>query len=187
MMVVDQVRAYLEDGAIANAVNFPSVEMPRESPYRVAIANANVPNMLGQISTTMAQAGLNIHNMVNKSRGEMAYTLVDVDSPVGTARGRRAGGHRGRAVGAGDSRRTGPVTPRCVLGSRRRDRRFRVHVRHAPPIGMQPASASTSMRQRNFFNGGSLSRGPDGRHEPTGNPLRRLDVPRSHPAVAPRV
>jgi D-3-phosphoglycerate dehydrogenase / 2-oxoglutarate reductase len=51
----------------------------------VAIANANVPNMLGQISTTMAQAGLNIHNMVNKSRGEMAYTLVDVDSAVGPA------------------------------------------------------------------------------------------------------
>jgi D-3-phosphoglycerate dehydrogenase len=48
----------------------------------VAIANSNVPNMLGQISTAMASAGLNIHNMVNKSRGEMAYTLVDVDSPV---------------------------------------------------------------------------------------------------------
>jgi D-3-phosphoglycerate dehydrogenase len=59
--------------------------MPRESPYRVAIANANVPNMLAQISTAMAHAGLNIHNMVNKSRGEMAYTLVDVDSPVPTA------------------------------------------------------------------------------------------------------
>ena len=56
--------------------------MARESAYRVAIANANVPNMLGQISTTMANAGLNIHNMVNKSRGDMAYTLVDVDSPV---------------------------------------------------------------------------------------------------------
>ena len=82
VMVVDQVRAYLEDGSIANAVNFPNVEMPRESPYRVAIANANVPNMLGQISTTMAKAGLNIHNMVNKSRGEMAYTLVDVETPV---------------------------------------------------------------------------------------------------------
>ena len=81
-MVVDQVREYLETGAIVNAVNFPNVEMARESPYRVAIANANVPNMLGQISTTMARAGLNIHNMVNKSRGEMAYTLVDVDSPV---------------------------------------------------------------------------------------------------------
>jgi len=82
VMVVDQLREYLEHGAIVNAVNFPNVEMPRESPYRVAIANANVPNELGQISTAMAHAGLNIHNMVNKSRGEMAYTLVDVDSPV---------------------------------------------------------------------------------------------------------
>ena len=82
VMVVDQVREFLEHGAIANAVNFPNVDMPRESAHRVAIANANVPNMLGQISTTMARAGLNIHTMVNKSRGEMAYTLVDVDSPV---------------------------------------------------------------------------------------------------------
>ena len=85
VMVVDQLRDYLEDGNIANAVNFPSVSMERESPYRVAIANANVPNMLGQISTTMANAGLNIHNMVNKSRGEMAYTLVDVDSAPSAA------------------------------------------------------------------------------------------------------
>ena len=82
VMVVDALREYLEDGNVRNAVNFPNVEMVRESPFRVAIANANVPNMLGQISTTMAHAGLNIHNMVNKSRGEMAYTLVDVDSPV---------------------------------------------------------------------------------------------------------
>ena len=82
IMVADQLRDYLEHGNIANAVNFPSVSMARESAYRVAIANANVPNMLGQISTAMAQAGLNIHNMVNKSRGDMAYTLVDVDSPV---------------------------------------------------------------------------------------------------------
>jgi D-3-phosphoglycerate dehydrogenase / 2-oxoglutarate reductase len=82
IMVVDQVREFLENGVIANAVNFPNVEMSRESPFRIAIANANVPNMVGQISTTMAKAGLNIHNMVNKSRGEMAYTLVDVDSPV---------------------------------------------------------------------------------------------------------
>ena len=80
VMVVDQLKAFLEEGAIANAVNFPSVDMARESPHRIAIANANVPNMVGQISTTMAQAGLNIHNMVNKSKGEMAYTLVDLDS-----------------------------------------------------------------------------------------------------------
>ena len=83
VMVADQLRDYLEHGNIANAVNFPAVSMARESAFRVAIANANVPNMVGQISTAMAQAGLNIHNMVNKSRGEMAYTLVDVDSPVG--------------------------------------------------------------------------------------------------------
>ena len=82
LMVVDQLRDYLEHGNIANAVNFPAVQMARESAWRVAIANANVPNMLGHITTTMAQAGLNIHNMVNKSRGEMAYTLVDVDSAI---------------------------------------------------------------------------------------------------------
>lgn len=82
IMVVDQVRDFLENGNIRNAVNFPDVTMDRESPYRMGIANANVPNMVGQISTTMAQAGLNIHNMLNKSKGEMAYTLVDVDSPV---------------------------------------------------------------------------------------------------------
>ncbi len=82
VMVVDQVSDYLEHGNVRNAVNFPEVVMQRESPFRVAIANANVPNMVGQISTTMAQAGLNIHNMINKSRGEMAYTLVDCDSEI---------------------------------------------------------------------------------------------------------
>ena len=83
IMVADQLRDFLENGNVANAVNFPNVSMERESRFRIAIANANVPNMLGQISTAMAQAGLNIHNMVNKSRGDMAYTLVDVDSAVG--------------------------------------------------------------------------------------------------------
>ena len=82
VMVVDQLRDFLEHGNVTNAVNFPQVGMARESAWRIGIANANVPNMLGQISTAMADAGLNIHNMVNKSRGDMAYTLVDVDSPV---------------------------------------------------------------------------------------------------------
>jgi D-3-phosphoglycerate dehydrogenase len=81
-MVVDQVRDFIENGNILNAVNFPDVVMARESPYRVGVANSNVPNMVGQISTAMAQAGLNIHNMVNKSKKEMAYTLLDVDSAV---------------------------------------------------------------------------------------------------------
>lgn len=82
VMVVNQVIDYLENGNITNAVNFPDITMERGSPYRLAVANSNVPNMVGQISTGMAKAGLNIHNMGNKSRGEMAYTLVDVDSPV---------------------------------------------------------------------------------------------------------
>jgi D-3-phosphoglycerate dehydrogenase len=80
VMVAEQLRDYLEHGNIANTVNFPNVSMSRESAFRLAIANANVPNMLGQISTTLADAGINIHNMMNKSRGEMAYTLVDTDS-----------------------------------------------------------------------------------------------------------
>jgi D-3-phosphoglycerate dehydrogenase / 2-oxoglutarate reductase len=82
VMVAEQLRDYLENGNVRNAVNFPDVSMSRGTVWRVAIANANVPNMLGQISTAMAHAGLNIHNMVNKSRGDMAYTLVDVDSAV---------------------------------------------------------------------------------------------------------
>jgi len=81
-MVADQLRDYLENGNVRNAVNFPDTWAPRESAFRVAIANANVPNMLGQISTAMARADLNINNMLNKSRGDMAYTIVDVDSPV---------------------------------------------------------------------------------------------------------
>ena len=82
IMVVKQTIDYLENGNITNTVNFPNLTVERESPYRLALANSNMPNMLGQISTSMAKAGLNIRNMGNKSRGEMAYTLVDVDSPV---------------------------------------------------------------------------------------------------------
>ncbi len=82
VMVVDQVREYLEHGIVRNSVNFPEAVMARESPYRLAIANANVPDMLARISHALGGRGLNIHNMLNKSRGEMAYTLVDVDSAV---------------------------------------------------------------------------------------------------------
>ena len=82
VMVVDQLRDYLEHGNLRNAVNFPEAVMARESPYRLAIANANVPDMLARISHAMGERGINIHNMLNKSRGEVAYTLVDVDSPV---------------------------------------------------------------------------------------------------------
>jgi D-3-phosphoglycerate dehydrogenase len=82
VMVAEQVRDYLLDGTIRNSVNFPDVILPRESPFRVAIVNANVPNMVGGISHEMAMAGLNIATMTNKSRKELAYTLVDVDSDV---------------------------------------------------------------------------------------------------------
>jgi D-3-phosphoglycerate dehydrogenase len=82
VMVIDQLREYLENGGMQNAVNFPDALMARESPYRLAIANANVPNMLARISHAMGSRRINIHNMLNKSKGEMAYTLVDVDSPV---------------------------------------------------------------------------------------------------------
>ncbi len=81
-MVADQVRDYLLDGNVVNSVNFPTMVMGRESSYRIAIANANVPNMVGQISTALAHAKLNIHNMMNKSKGDIAYTVVDVDSKV---------------------------------------------------------------------------------------------------------
>ncbi len=80
VMVAEQVREYLENGNVHNSVNFPEMMMPRNEGFRVAIVNENVPNMLGQISTCMAESGLNILDMLNKSRGELAYTLVDVDS-----------------------------------------------------------------------------------------------------------
>jgi D-3-phosphoglycerate dehydrogenase len=82
IMVVDQVRDFLENGNIRNAVNFPEVVAPRSTGHRMVCANANVPNMLGQISEAFGQAGLNIHDMVNASRGDVAYTIVDLDAPV---------------------------------------------------------------------------------------------------------
>jgi len=82
IMVANQVRDYLENGNVKNSVNFPEVRMDRNEGFRVCIVNSNVPNMLGQISTAMAQDQLNIVDMLNKSRGNLAYTLVDVDKPV---------------------------------------------------------------------------------------------------------
>ncbi len=83
VMVADQLRDYLENGNIRNAVNFPEVCMPRtEQGERLAVVNANVPNMLGQISTALADHGLNINDMYNKAHGDLAYTLVDVDGSL---------------------------------------------------------------------------------------------------------
>ncbi len=80
IMVADTLREFLENGNIRNAVNFPEAILPRtRDSVRLAIANANVPNMVGQISSVLADAGLNIADLLNKSRGDIAYSLLDVD------------------------------------------------------------------------------------------------------------
>jgi D-3-phosphoglycerate dehydrogenase len=82
-MAAEELKGYLEQGTILNSVNFPNAELARsEGTSRLAIANSNVPNMVGQISTLLAEAGLNIADLLNKSRGELAYTLVDVEGRV---------------------------------------------------------------------------------------------------------
>jgi D-3-phosphoglycerate dehydrogenase / 2-oxoglutarate reductase len=84
IMVADQVRDFLENGNIRNSVNYPEAVLARVSgTTRLAIANSNVPNMVGQISTCLAGARINIADLLNKSRGEYAYTLIDVDGAVG--------------------------------------------------------------------------------------------------------
>jgi D-3-phosphoglycerate dehydrogenase / 2-oxoglutarate reductase len=83
VMVAETLRDYLENGNLRNCVNYPESVLPR-APHttRLAIANSNVPNMVGQISTCLAAAGLNIADLLNKSRGEFAYTLIDADGAV---------------------------------------------------------------------------------------------------------
>lgn len=82
IMVADNLKDFLENGNVRNSVNFPEARLPRLDAWRITIANANVPNMVGQISTCLAQAGLNIEDLLNKSIGELAYTIVDVNGPV---------------------------------------------------------------------------------------------------------
>jgi D-3-phosphoglycerate dehydrogenase len=82
IMVADNMRNYLENGNVVYSVNFPEAVMPRTDAYRITVANANVPNMVGQVSTFLADAGLNIEDLLNKSRGDLAYTIVDLDAEV---------------------------------------------------------------------------------------------------------
>jgi len=83
MMAVDSLRGFLEDGQVHNSVNFPEAVMARqEGTHRLVIVNRNVPNMVGQVSTIVAQHGQNIANLLNKSRGELAVTLVDVEGEI---------------------------------------------------------------------------------------------------------
>jgi len=78
-MVAENVKDYLENGNIRFSVNFPEARVPRLNAWRITLANANVPNMVGQVSTCIANAGLNIEDLLNKSVGEFAYTIVDVN------------------------------------------------------------------------------------------------------------
>ncbi len=82
IMVAEQVRDYLENGTVRNSVNFPEIEMSRNTDYRLLVVNANVPRMIEQISAVIAKADLNIMDMLNRSKGEIACTLVDVDKPI---------------------------------------------------------------------------------------------------------
>ena len=84
VMVVEQVRDFLENGNIRNSVNYPDAILPRvPSTTRLGVANRNVPNMVGQISTCLAAQGVNIADLLNKSRGDYAYTLIDADGALG--------------------------------------------------------------------------------------------------------
>jgi D-3-phosphoglycerate dehydrogenase len=83
IMVADTLKDFLEHGNIRNSVNFPEAVLGRTSgATRLSIANENVPNMVGQISTALAAANLNIADLLNKSRGDVAYTLIDVDGAI---------------------------------------------------------------------------------------------------------
>jgi D-3-phosphoglycerate dehydrogenase len=81
-MVVDALRDFLEHGNVHNSVNFPETRMARGGHARICVANANRPNMIGQLSHLLGEAGLNIAQMHNASRGELAYSLLDVDSDL---------------------------------------------------------------------------------------------------------
>jgi len=79
-MAVDQLRDFLENGNIRNSVNFPSLSLEKSDGYRIAIINENVPRMLGQILSILADKDMNVIDMLNKSRDDVAYNLIDIES-----------------------------------------------------------------------------------------------------------
>ncbi len=86
VMLAKQIRYFLENGSIANSVNFPAIEIPHvNAGVRLAIVNANVPNMVAQISSKLAAAGLNILSLLNKSLDNIAYTIIDVNQEINAA------------------------------------------------------------------------------------------------------
>ena len=85
VMVADQLRDYLENGNVRNAVNLPSLSLARKGAARLSIVNRNLPDRVGQISHVLGQKNVNIVHMVNESRGDLAYTLLDVETPIDAA------------------------------------------------------------------------------------------------------
>lgn len=79
IMAAEELSHFLETGNIRNSVNFPRVELPYRDKIRIAIAHQNIPNMVGQFTTRLAEHQLNIGDMINRSRGKIAYTLIDLD------------------------------------------------------------------------------------------------------------
>ena len=86
VMAVDQMKDYLENGNILNAVNLPSISMAREpGTRRICVIHRNVPNTIAMFAATCGDAGINIENMQSKSRGEYAYTILDVSGELSPA------------------------------------------------------------------------------------------------------
>lgn len=82
VMVANQLQEYLEHGNIINSVNFPTAVLERTSDHRLSISNKNIPNMLGRITSILAEYNINVIDLLNKSRGDLAYNLIDIESPV---------------------------------------------------------------------------------------------------------
>jgi len=83
IMAATQLKDFLENGNIKNSVNFPNLHLDRdnntEKGSRLAISNKNVPKMLGQILSVLADQNINVIDMLNKSRDEIAYNLIDLE------------------------------------------------------------------------------------------------------------
>jgi D-3-phosphoglycerate dehydrogenase len=82
IMAAEQVRNFFENGNIRNSVNFPAAEMERNNGARLLVTNQNIPNILSQITTILAQAGINIDNMLNKNKGDIAYNIIDTNNEI---------------------------------------------------------------------------------------------------------
>ena len=79
VMACRQIDMYLKNGAIRNSVNYPACDLGAADGQRVAVLHANVPNMVGQITSAIAHDNINIDNMTNSSKGKFAYTVLHLD------------------------------------------------------------------------------------------------------------